>query len=96
MPATIARMAGSYRLGRPAPKGALVYGILQAFASLESGNIARCDVDRLTRPRVASHAGSARLDREGAEAHQRDGTALCQRALDGVQCSIDGFRCIRA
>ena len=56
--------------------GALVYGILQAFASLESGNIARPDLDRFNSSRVASHTCCTRLYCEGSEADQRNRSAL--------------------
>ena len=42
--------------------GALVYGILQAFASLETGDITRLDLDRFTGSRVASHTCCACLN----------------------------------
>jgi len=56
--------------------GALVYGILQAFASLETGDITRLDLDRFTGSRVASHTCCARLHCEGSEADERDRSAL--------------------
>ena len=43
----------------PDPKGALVYGILQGFANLESRYFACCDLDGFTCPWVASHTGRA-------------------------------------
>jgi len=80
--AEIARMAGSYSSfldpkARPTgSSGALVYGILQAFASLETGNIACLNLDRFTRSRVASHACCTCFDREGSKANQRNRSAL--------------------
>jgi len=56
----------------PGSSGALVYGILQAFASLETGNIACLDLDRFTGSRIASHTCCACLHCEGSEADQRN------------------------
>ena len=53
-----------------APWGALVYGILQAFASLKSGHIAGLDLDGFTGTRVASRASRTCFDRERAESNE--------------------------
>src|SRR6056297_4196304 len=51
-------------LSTRAPReGALVYCVLQGFASLETGNAARGDVDGIARLRVAALAGCAGLHR---------------------------------
>ena len=68
---SIRPMKGVVRIPPPF-EGALIYSILQALASLESGHFARGDLDRFTGARIASGARSTRLDYECAEAQQRD------------------------
>ena len=74
--------------------GALVYGILQAFASLETRNITCLDMDRFASSWVASHACRTSLNRERSEADQRHRTALRQGALNGIERCVYCFCCI--
>jgi len=68
----------------PGAKGALVYGILQGFASLEARHITRLDLNGLTRARVATGACSTLLDSESSEANQRNLTTGFQSTRDGA------------
>ena len=77
-----------------APKGALVYGILQAFASLKSRNIAGLDLDGFTGSRITSRTCSASLHREGSEANQRYGTTVSECALNAIEYCVDCLGCI--
>ena len=72
-----------------APKGALVYGILQAFASLKSRHITGRDLDGFTRTRIASGAGRTGLHRERSEADERYRTAVGKRSSNAVEYRVD-------
>src|ERR1700743_444042 len=69
---------------RPA-ESALVYGILQGFASFETGNFAGGDVDGLASLGMAAGTGGTLLDREGAEADQHHLLTLGQGAGDAAE-----------
>src|SRR3546814_9452938 len=68
-----------------------VYGILERFTSLESGDFRCLDLDRFTGPRVATGTGTALAHLEGTKAHEGDGVAFLQVLLDDfdgrIQCT---------
>jgi len=79
-----------------APKRALVYGILQAFASLKTRNITSRNLDRFARARITSGTCCASLNRERSEADERHSAATSQRSLDAIEYCVNSFRGISA
>ncbi len=69
----------------PVHRAALVYGILECLPSLEAGNPAGRDLDRLTGTRVASLTSRTTLDDKGPKSDQRN---LLAR-LQGIRDSSD-------
>ena len=69
--------------------GALVYGILEAFASLETRHVTSRNLDRRARLRVASGAGFATLDTEGSETDQGHLIATFKCVCNAVQYCLN-------
>ena len=78
------------------PEGALVYGILQAFASLKARHITGRNLNGFTGSWVATCASRAGLYRECSKANERYRTAIGKRSSDAVEHCVNRFGCIRA
>ena len=62
---------------------------LESCTSLEADGLGSLDLDGSASLRVAAGTGSARLDREGAEADQLDVAVLLDTSGDTVEHSVD-------
>ena len=71
--------------------------IFQCFTWFERGHAGSRDLDLLRGFGVAAHAGLTLLHLKGAEAHQTDILAICERGGDGYQpllMQMQTFSCI--
>src|SRR6185503_18124408 len=66
----------------------LVYGVLESLASFEPGDIARGDLDRLTRARIATAARGAVLHTERAKADNGNLLSFFQRRRNAVHYRV--------